>query len=142
MTPQIFPSASLDGCIATPMLADGFDEVVMERKSAPWTGLRLDAWRRTPRLARRRLVRLTSLMLRMLVWSGLRFVLRLETAAAPKTCAAFLEALPFRSKLVQARWSGEAAWIPLGDRDFGVSFENHTSHPAPGQILLYPGGYS
>jgi hypothetical protein len=25
---------------------------------------------------------------------------------------------------------------------FGVSFENHTSHPAPGQILLYPGGYS
>ena len=24
----------------------------------------------------------------------------------------------------------------------GVGFENHTSYPAPGQILLYPGGYS
>ena len=23
-----------------------------------------------------------------------------------------------------------------------VDFENHTSHPAPGEILLYPGGYS
>lgn len=33
-------------------------------------------------------------------------------------------------------------WIPLGGEDLGVSFENHTSHPAPGQILLYPGGYS
>ena len=24
----------------------------------------------------------------------------------------------------------------------GVGFENHTSYPAPGQIVLYPGGYS
>lgn len=78
----------------------------------------------------------------MLVGTGLRFILRLESEAAPNTCAAFLEALPFRSKLVQARWSGEAAWMPLGDLSFGVSFENHTSHPSPGQILLYPGGYS
>jgi hypothetical protein len=31
---------------------------------------------------------------------------------------------------------------PLGDRDFGVGYENHTSHPSPGQILLYPGGIS
>src|SRR5262249_8232975 len=82
------------------------------------------------------------MQIRMLVGTGLHFTLRLERGAAPKTCAAFLAALPFRSKLVQARWSGEAAWIPLGDLDFGVSFENHTSHPAPGQILLYPGGYS
>ena len=80
--------------------------------------------------------------LHMLVGNDLRFVVRLESDAAPKTCAAFLDALPFRSKLVQARWSGEAAWIPLGELNFGVSFENHTSHPAPGQILLYPGGYS
>ena len=40
------------------------------------------------------------------------------------------------------RWSGESAWIPLGDHDFGVGHENSTSHPAPGQILLYPGGLS
>ena len=79
--------------------------------------------------------------LHMLV-GNLRFVLRLEDEAAPLTCAAFVKALPFRSKLIQARWSGEAAWIPLGGLEFGVTFENHTSHPAPGEILLYPGGYS
>ena len=50
--------------------------------------------------------------------------------------------LPFRNKIIQARWSGEAAWIPLGDFQMDVGFENHTSHPAPGEILLYPGGYS
>jgi len=26
--------------------------------------------------------------------------------------------------------------------DFGVDYENHTSHPAQGQIILYPGGIS
>ena len=72
----------------------------------------------------------------------LRFTARLEEAQAPQTCAAFLRLLPFRSKLIQARWSGEAAWIPLGDLDVGVGYENHTSHPAPGEILLYPGGLS
>lgn len=40
------------------------------------------------------------------------------------------------------RWSGEACWIPLGDTDFGLGYENATSHPAPGQIILYPGGVS
>lgn len=70
------------------------------------------------------------------------FVARTEDGAAPKTCAAFGKLLPFRNKIIQARWSGEAAWIPLGDFDAGVGFENHTSHPAPGEILLYPGGYS
>ena len=70
------------------------------------------------------------------------FVARLEEQAAPQTCAAFLDLLPFRQKLIQARWSGESAWIPLGDFQVGVGFENHTSHPAPGEILLYPGGYS
>jgi hypothetical protein len=78
--------------------------------------------------------------LQMLV-ADLRFILRCEDSA-PLTCEAFLKALPFRSKLIQARWSGEAAWIPLGGLKFGVTFENHTSHPAPGEILLYPGGYS
>ena len=40
------------------------------------------------------------------------------------------------------RWSGESTWIPLGEFEVGVGFENHTSHPAPGEILLYPGGFS
>ncbi len=72
---------------------------------------------------------------------SLQFTARLEEAA-PKTCEAFKELLPFRNRLIQARWSGEAAWIPLSDFTFGVGFENPTSHPAPGEILLYPGGYS
>ena len=33
-------------------------------------------------------------------------------------------------------------WIPLGDRDFGVTYEDVTSYPSPGQILLYPKGKS
>jgi hypothetical protein len=30
----------------------------------------------------------------------------------------------------------------MGDRRIGLEYENHTSHPAPGQILVYPGGIS
>ncbi|QQP87577.1 DUF3830 family protein [Skermanella sp. TT6] len=70
------------------------------------------------------------------------FDARLELQAAPKTCAAFIERLPFDSQVVHVRWSGEGVWIPLGDYDFGVGYENHTSYPAPGQIILYPGGIS
>ena len=74
--------------------------------------------------------------------SDIVFQARLETDKAPKTCAAFLRQMPFSGKIVHVRWSGEAVWIPLGDLDFGVGYENHTSFPAPGQILLYPGGIS
>jgi hypothetical protein len=80
-------------------------------------------------------------MLRI-VAGPLSFTARLEDAAAPNSVAAFRKLLPLRSKIIQARWSGEAAWVPLGDREVGVGFENHTSHPAPGQLLLYPGGFS
>ena len=61
---------------------------------------------------------------------------------APKTRAAFEPLLPFRNKIIHVRWSGESAWIPLGDMETGLEFEHHTSHPAPGEILLYPGGFS
>jgi len=71
-----------------------------------------------------------------------RFVARLEEEAAPKTTAAFLRLLPFRNQVIHSRWSGEAVWVPLGDFDTGVGFENHTSHPSRGDILLYPGGFS
>ncbi|RVU14077.1 DUF3830 family protein [Methylobacterium oryzihabitans] len=67
---------------------------------------------------------------------------RLEMEKAPQTCAAFLNALPFVSEIVHVRWSGEGVWMPLGDLDFGVGYENHTSYPAPGQMILYPGGIS
>ena len=70
------------------------------------------------------------------------FDARLETELAPKTCAAFERALPFISQAVHVRWSGEAVWLPLGDLDFGVGYENHTSYPSLGQIILYPGGIS
>ena len=70
------------------------------------------------------------------------FGARFEEEAAPKTCAAFRARMPFMTKAVHVRWSGEGVWMPLGDLDFGVSYENHTSYPAPGQIILYPGGIS
>jgi len=70
------------------------------------------------------------------------FEAALETELAPKTCEVFRKLLPYRQKLIHVRWSGEGCWIPLGDTDFGLGFENATSYPAPGQFLLYPGGYS
>jgi hypothetical protein len=70
------------------------------------------------------------------------FTARMEEADAPETCAAFSKLLPYRQKLIHARWSGEACWIPLGDFQLGVGYENHTSHPSRGDILFYPGGIS
>ena len=32
--------------------------------------------------------------------------------------------------------------MPLGDLKTGVGYENHTSHPAPGQLLIYTGEIS
>ncbi len=71
-----------------------------------------------------------------------RFGARFEDKLAPKTCSAFRRALPFESQMIHVRWSGEAVWLPLGDHQFGVDYENHTSYPAPGQVILYPGGIS
>jgi len=70
------------------------------------------------------------------------FKARFEIENAPKTCAKFQSLLPYRERIIHVRWSGEGCWIPLGDLDLGLKFENHTSYPAPGQFLLYPGGIS
>jgi hypothetical protein len=70
------------------------------------------------------------------------YTARMEEEAAPETCEAFKKLLPYRQKLIHARWSGEACWIPLGEFQLGVGFENHTSHPSRGDILFYPGGFS
>ena len=67
---------------------------------------------------------------------------QLEWTLAPATCAAFCQLLPYRQQMIHARWSGEACWIPLGDFALHVGYENHTSHPAPGEILFHPGGFS
>jgi hypothetical protein len=66
----------------------------------------------------------------------------MEEAAAPKTCARFKSLLPYKERIIHVRWSGEGCWIPLGDLDLGLGYENHTSFPAPGEFILYPGGMS
>jgi hypothetical protein len=70
------------------------------------------------------------------------FLARLERGNAPRTVDAFLGLLPYEQRIIHVRWSGESCWIPLGDLDLGVPFEDATSHPAPGEILWYPGGIS
>ena len=67
---------------------------------------------------------------------------RFEDKLAPKTCAKFRSLLPYQERIIHVRWSGEACWIPLGELDLGLDYENHTSFPAPGQIIVYPGGIS
>jgi hypothetical protein len=71
-----------------------------------------------------------------------RFVARLEEELAPETVAAFRKLLPLESRIIHARWSGEACWIPFGELDVGVGPENAVSYPVPGHILWYPGGVS
>src|SRR6187397_1162122 len=56
----------------------------------------------------------------------------------PRTCTV----LHTDSAISRTRWSGEAWWIPLGDYQLGVGYENHTSHPSRGDLLWYPGGIS
>ena len=70
------------------------------------------------------------------------YVAQMEEADAPKTCAEFGKLLPYKQRIIHARWSGEACWIPLGEFRLDVDFENHTSHPSHGEILFYPGGFS
>ena len=73
---------------------------------------------------------------------GFTFTAELETVAAPDTVEAFRRLLPLESRIIHARWSGEACWIPFGELDVGLGPENATCYPAAGQILFYPGGVS
>ncbi|MDJ0389116.1 DUF3830 family protein [Roseomonas sp. E05] len=70
------------------------------------------------------------------------FHARFEEAAAPQTCAQFRSMLPYRDRIIHVRWSGEACWIPMGSRDLSIGYENATSYPAPGQIIVHPGHVS
>jgi hypothetical protein len=73
----------------------------------------------------------------------LEFRARLEEAKAPRTLGVLRSLLPLEGRLLQARWSGEAAWVPLGwELDLALGPENATSYPAAGELLLYPGGLS
>jgi len=71
----------------------------------------------------------------------LSFTARWEEAA-PLTREALRKWLPIRSRLIHCRWSGESTWIPFGDRRPDVGNENHTSHPSPGELLIYVGDSS
>jgi hypothetical protein len=81
-------------------------------------------------------------VLEITVDGGPRFVARLEEETSPETVAAFRRLLPLDSRVIHVRWSGESMWIPFGELDVGVGPENATSYPAPGELLLYPGGIS
>jgi Protein of unknown function (DUF3830) len=74
--------------------------------------------------------------------AGLEFSAQFETSFAPLTCSAFREILPFTRKMIHCRWSGEGVWVPLHEWDTPWLCENTTSHPIPGQVLLYAGGPS
>jgi hypothetical protein len=92
-------------------------------------------------------------VLRLTIGTGDRALVldaRLERERAPRTVATVESLLPFRGKILQGRWSGESAWIPLDDwraastpgggergRSFDLAYENQTSYPAPGELLLY-----
>lgn len=61
---------------------------------------------------------------------------------APKTCEIFRNMLPIQTEFIHVRWSGEGVWIPYGDTRLSLEYENHITYPAPGEMLLYPGGIS
>ena len=61
---------------------------------------------------------------------------------APRSVEVIRGLLPLERQLVHCRWSGEGCWIPFGDLHVGVGYENHTSHPAPGDIIIYTGSLS
>ena len=71
----------------------------------------------------------------------LHFTARWEPDA-PLTRDALRPWLPIESQLIHCKWSGESTWIPFGDRRPSVGYENATSHPAPGDLLIYVGDIS
>jgi len=66
----------------------------------------------------------------------------LEEEKAPATCDAIKELLPMKNKVVHVRWSGEAVWIPFGNKKLDLEPENHTCYPQRGEVVVYPGGIS
>ena len=69
------------------------------------------------------------------------FTGRLDAQSTPESAALIANLLPLERNALHARWSGEAAWVPLGPlREMRP--ENATAHPRPGQILLYAGIHS
>ena len=72
----------------------------------------------------------------------IEFIAKMHLDRAPETCRLLLEEIPITGKVIQARWSGEAAWLQMDPYGIEAPQENATSYPGPGQILYYPGGVS
>jgi hypothetical protein len=70
------------------------------------------------------------------------FKAKLLQDKAPETCRLLIEKMPITGKAIQARWSGEAAWLQMDPYRIEAPQENATSYPGPGQLLYYPGGVS
>ena len=71
---------------------------------------------------------------------GEQFPTTLHPEKAPNTVRALLKLLPYQSRTVHARFSGEAIWVPLPvDFPVDVPLENQTSYPSKGELLYYPG---
>lgn len=77
-----------------------------------------------------------------LISGDFKFTGILDEENAPKTCAAFVKMLPIKEKVIHVRWSGEGIWIPYGDQNADIPWENATSYPGRGEVLFYPGGVS
>ena len=71
-----------------------------------------------------------------------RFIGRLENQLAPRTCASFKSLLPLSASVLHCRWSGESLWVPFIPKQPTLDFENHTSFPHPGQVLMYAQRFS
>lgn len=83
----------------------------------------------------------SSMMLKIIIGDYV-FKAKLHTDKAPETCRMLLEKMPITGKAIQARWSGEAAWLEMNPYGIEAPQENATSYPGPGQLLYYPGGVS
>lgn len=70
------------------------------------------------------------------------FTAEMHPEKAPETCRLLTEIMPIKGNLIQARWSGEAAWLQMDPHGVEAPQENATSYPGPGQLLYYPGGVS
>lgn len=70
------------------------------------------------------------------------FSAQLRCDMAPVSCTQLEHLLPYRGKIIHARWSGEALWSPLAavwPSGLILPPESSTDRPAPGQVLLYAG---
>ena len=81
-------------------------------------------------------------MLLKITIGELVFKAEMHTDKAPETCKMLVEKMPITGKAIQARWSGEAAWVEMNPYEIEAPQENATSYPGPGQLLYYPGGVS